>query len=937
MSDEETLKKRKHSQRKSNRTIGHNERMSLLDSGDKMASNVISETERSVLNSKRKNNISTNNDVDGHTEEFLKLKGVTDTPRVISNVGGTGFRVLTRGIYNYATDNNIRKTTDDIRDIASITAIPAADVVMSGLSRSLRAEYAANSKLCTIDEYDIKRTRAVLEQLGDKPMYNSFITEKDLDRVNTYLRSHGEREIAAFKMTGNKQDFIRLEKELFSELKKENLLGAGGSAFSVHNVNKVNLIKLLNEENLNFRQRQLVQEFLKVGKANQLNPKAHRRTKRLLLKRVRKYLSESDAGKGIALLMSTGMKGRILLKSSYKVLCNLFSSLHLINKMSVLLMRRAFVEDLRKKIAKELEDTPAGVILETVQKGKKLKGKDDIAKKQTRYGKAKEKMKAHIDKLKNKFEESALGRKTVVVRHPWKAFRNTRAYKKMANTKAGKALGKVSTGIRKIFKPFGSALSSIMTVLSPLKTVILVCLAIFFGIVLVILAGYAFFDFGSQEEEYRIAALEQIQTSYKAELEKIEGLRTSNEYYLVTGPEYVDYRNEEVYEEYMPENLVESTNAAEILSMAVVNFDFELESASKNEVKEYIRKLYNGSHKFKLKVTPEQYQTVDANGEIIVKERKKAHVVIETHYFDSLFDCQLSNIAATLTEGSEVIITDQRSQMWTSTGYDYWLDNHKPMIWASGTNQRRVADEWKEKGSVFTNGIATIDGRALVAVSQALGSPGDYIDAYFEDGSVLPCIVADAKSTADPNITEFGHVSGGQLSVLEFEVQYDKYWEHRPTAYNPGSGPAGNRWEPFADSGLYLRDDNFVANRVIKIVNGGPNPPEVKNVTGENVVKFAKKQVGKPVAPNGATPEDGFDAAGLVYYCYDKAGRTIPRNASEQISQGKKVSNPSPGDIVVEGGSVGIYIGNGQMIHAPRTASTVSIKNVGQNVSYVRF
>ena len=900
-------------------------------------SNLLNETERNILNTRRKNNLTSNNDIDNHSEEYLKLKHVSDTPRVIENVGGSGVRILTRGIYNYATDNNVRKTTDDIRDIASVTAVPAIDVVMSGLSRSLRAEYAAKSKLCTINESDIQRTRAILEKLSDKPMYNSFITEQDLEKVNTFLRSHGDEEVIAYKMTGNKKDFIRLERELFSELKKENLLDAGGSAFSSHNVSKGKLIKLLNDGKLTHRQQQLVEEFLKVGKANQLNPKAHRRARRLLFKRIRRYLSDSDAGKGLAFILSNIMKGRILIKTSYRTLCNLYSSLHLMNKMSVLLMRRTFVENLRKKIAKELEGTPAGAIIDKVRKGKKPKGKEDISKKQTRLGKAKEKMKAHINKLKDKFEKTTLGKVTVGVRHPWKAFRNSRAYKKMANTKVGKAFNKVSTAIRKIFKPFGSVLSGIMTVLTPIKVAIGAVLGIFLIFVIVILMGFALFDFGSQEEEYRIAALEQIQSSYKAELEKINGLRNSNEYYLVTGPEYIDHRNEEIYAEYMPENLVESTNAAEILSMAVVNFDFDLESAGKKEVKEYIRKLYNGSHRFTLKVTPEQYQTVDANGKVIIKERKKAHVVIETHYFDSLFNCQLSNIAATLTEGSEVIITDQRSQMWTSTGYDYWLDNHKPMIWSKGTNQRRVADEWKEKGSVFTNGIATIDGRALVAVSQALGNPGDYIDAYFEDGSVLPCIVADAKSTADPNITEFGHVSGGQLSVLEFEVQYDKYWEHRPTAYNPGSGPAGNRWEPFADSGLRLRNDSFVANRVVKIVNGGPNPPEEKNQTGDKIAKYAKEQVGKPVTPNGATPEDGFDAPGLVYYCYGKVDKTIPRIASEQIKQGTKVSNPRPGDIVVEGGSVGIYIGNKQMIHAPKVASSVSIKNVGKNASYVRF
>lgn len=91
----------------------------------------------------------------------------------------------------------------------------------------------------------------------------------------------------------------------------------------------------------------------------------------------------------------------------------------------------------------------------------------------------------------------------------------------------------------------------------------------------------------------------------------------------------------------------------------------------------------------------------------------------------------------------------------------------------------------------------------------------------------------------------------------------------------------------------------------------------------------------------------GFDCSGLTLYAYTQAGITLPRTAAAQYHQGTHIPAASgvaalqPGDLVFfsalgdSGGAgvhhVGIYIGNGQMLNAPQSGTTVRIDAVWQN------
>lgn len=116
---------------------------------------------------------------------------------------------------------------------------------------------------------------------------------------------------------------------------------------------------------------------------------------------------------------------------------------------------------------------------------------------------------------------------------------------------------------------------------------------------------------------------------------------------------------------------------------------------------------------------------------------------------------------------------------------------------------------------------------------------------------------------------------------------------------------------------------------------GSVDNSKVQTVTGNIVVDRAYAQLGKPYVW-GASGPNSFDCSGLVGYAitgtFGNHWCTTYTMASWQ-----RVSNPQPGDFCLNSHHTGIYIGNGQMIHAPRTGDVVKISAVHSDMYYVRY
>ncbi|MDG0060219.1 peptidoglycan-binding protein [Priestia sp. P5] len=91
--------------------------------------------------------------------------------------------------------------------------------------------------------------------------------------------------------------------------------------------------------------------------------------------------------------------------------------------------------------------------------------------------------------------------------------------------------------------------------------------------------------------------------------------------------------------------------------------------------------------------------------------------------------------------------------------------------------------------------------------------------------------------------------------------------------------------------------------------------------TASDIVAYSKKFIGVPYVWGGTSP-NGFDCSGFIYYVFKNGGGvTVPRTVATLYQSGKSTSTPNVGDIVffdTTGGPshAGIYIGNGQFIHA---------------------
>lgn len=106
-----------------------------------------------------------------------------------------------------------------------------------------------------------------------------------------------------------------------------------------------------------------------------------------------------------------------------------------------------------------------------------------------------------------------------------------------------------------------------------------------------------------------------------------------------------------------------------------------------------------------------------------------------------------------------------------------------------------------------------------------------------------------------------------------------------------------------------------------------PKPTVSGSGKGQEIAKFACKYIGCPYVAGGTSLTNGADCSGFVMAVYQAFGYSLPRSSYAQSSAGKAVSysEAQPGDIIYYGGHVGIYIGNGQIVHASTERTGIKI------------
>mgnify|MGYP002719307426 CR=1 FL=1 len=170
------------------------------------------------------------------------------------------------------------------------------------------------------------------------------------------------------------------------------------------------------------------------------------------------------------------------------------------------------------------------------------------------------------------------------------------------------------------------------------------------------------------------------------------------------------------------------------------------------------------------------------------------------------------------------------------------------------------------------------------------------------------------------------------------------------------SGMESNGWVKIKYNSLtgYVAK-SYVSDKEVKVEEVKKEVEEIKesannvssNAAINNIVGDAYKYLGYKYVYASASPSVGFDCSGLVYYLYKThAGVTLNRSSRDQASNGYAVSrdNLKPGDLLffsTFGGNrithVGLYVGDGKMIHASTPKEGVIITDINSNYYVKNF
>jgi cell wall-associated NlpC family hydrolase len=196
--------------------------------------------------------------------------------------------------------------------------------------------------------------------------------------------------------------------------------------------------------------------------------------------------------------------------------------------------------------------------------------------------------------------------------------------------------------------------------------------------------------------------------------------------------------------------------------------------------------------------------------------------------------------------------------------------------------------------------------------------------------------VAQAATTASTTPPP-GTMTGAYGQSLQQQAAVDKVM---PAAHK--SAPAGNAGDSvsrfLSDRGLVPAAETGGSSRLLASVRD----------TASDLVLSAMNFLGVRYTRGGNSVENGFDCSGFTRHIFEMSvGLVLPRRAEEQAKDGSLLSirreELKPGDLVFFNtmkrtfSHVGIYVGEGKFIHAPRTGSAVRVEDMRDSYWAKRF
>jgi len=210
-------------------------------------------------------------------------------------------------------------------------------------------------------------------------------------------------------------------------------------------------------------------------------------------------------------------------------------------------------------------------------------------------------------------------------------------------------------------------------------------------------------------------------------------------------------------------------------------------------------------------------------------------------------------------------------------------------------------------GGDILNVLEEVEGWVKVDVEDGLGYVStDYVEVYTEN--------VEAESKAE----EAARLKKEEEERRRAEEAAKEALKQQQEANKPSSGnQSGSGTGSGANSGSGNASNNSSSN--INTTN-----------LGQQIADYALQFLGNPYVYGGTSLTNGADCSGFVQSVYKHFGISLPRTSGEQGKSGRAVdglANAQPGDLIWYSGHIGIYIGNGKIVHASNSKNGIITSN----------